>query len=503
MRAHRWIAIACAGAAPFVACLATPPTPLEGTMPPADGGEAGLGSKMDATLNDGASAGPPDAGPAEGGGGDAGGGDAGCHVARSKSVLNDAIAITGGGTYANGGVSHACALRVDGSVVCWGDNGLGQLGVPQQETLRSARPVTVRFPADAGAVKVTTIVAGANSTFAIDSQFHLWAWGANDIGELGIGTIDALAHDTPALVMRPDGLGPLLVTSVAMLATAYTTCAVDTTGSLYCWGNAYGGSLGFNGYDTQGNPIPLDASTGTPLEPPNEQAGGGYVRSGYGGFCFVDNLADRMTCWGTYAAPFVSPNPVDGGRQFIEDNPSAAETITNAGGVLPLLDVNTGANFACALDNNHRVYCQGFPVSAPGPAAPLAFEGGIDRIATGYLHVCGVASADGTVFCQGYDIRGQIGNGAVDSGAFDPYPTPVQTADGGIVRGAFAVSAGLNFSCAIEQGACGPAGGGTVVCWGDNLTGQLGSDAGLAAPVDGTSTVFPFAVPVLAPSDTQ
>jgi hypothetical protein len=495
MRARRWITVACAAAAPLAACLATPPTPLPDGGTSADAGEAGVASNNDATVSDAApEASPPDAGPPE-----AEGGDAGCHVARSGDVLNDAIAITAGGTPANGAVSHACALRADGTVVCWGDNSHGQLGVPQQQTLGTARPVTVHFPADAGAVSIITIAAGGNSTFAIDSQYRLWAWGANDSGQLGIGTFDSAAHDSPALVMRPDGLGPLLVTSVGIEDAVSATCAVDTTGVLYCWGSAAGHALGPSGYDVDAGFIPIDASSPAPFKQPAEQLGGGFVRGGYHGFCFVDNLATMMSCWGAYQAPFLEPNPVDGGPQFVEANFLAGANVMAAGGAFPLRDVSVGEYFACALDANHKVFCQGFPPS-PRTPAPLPFEGGIDRMAIGFAHLCGIASVDGTVFCYGDDWRGQIGNGAVNPGLGVGYPTPVLGADGGLVFGAVAVGAGFNFSCAIEMGACGPAGGGKVLCWGDNVTGQLGSDAGFPLAEGGTIAAYPLAVPVLAPT---
>ncbi|MBX3231283.1 MAG: hypothetical protein KIT84_10100 [Labilithrix sp.] len=82
-------------------------------------------------------------------------------------------------------------------------------------------------------------------------------------------------------------------------------------------------------------------------------------------------------------------------------------------------------------------------------------------IAAGRVHTC-VAHVSGKLSCWGYNLDGQLGNGK--SG--DRSPAPVEVAGG--ITNAFAVAAGGNFSCALR-------GAGSVVCWGGNGSGQLGS----------------------------
>lgn len=102
--------------------------------------------------------------------------------------LSDAI-------WVGAGRKHACAARNTGSVVCWGAGGRGQLGDGK-----------TRLPAESQAAFVTTIgVVGAISTGAGNdhacagsSSNRIFCWGANDRGQLGVGSETDSA--TPALV---------------------------------------------------------------------------------------------------------------------------------------------------------------------------------------------------------------------------------------------------------------------------------------------------------------
>jgi alpha-tubulin suppressor-like RCC1 family protein len=53
----------------------------------------------------------------------------------------DPVAGLFGMTQVTGGDSHSCALRANGTAVCWGDNSFGQLG--DNTTASSLAPVNV------------------------------------------------------------------------------------------------------------------------------------------------------------------------------------------------------------------------------------------------------------------------------------------------------------------------------------------------------------------------
>jgi len=89
--------------------------------------------------------------------------------------LADAVEIVGGG-------AHTCARRAGGSVVCWGYNYLGQLGVGSTRPTSSNRPLAVRGLSDA-----VQLAAGRYHTCARRQTGAVACWGLNRKGELGDG----------------------------------------------------------------------------------------------------------------------------------------------------------------------------------------------------------------------------------------------------------------------------------------------------------------------------
>lgn len=97
------------------------------------------------------------------------------------------------------GCFHTIALFSRGAVLAWGGNNAGQLG-NGTTTPNSLKPVSVMLPAG---VKVKAISAGCDNGYALTSTGKVYAWGADDRGELGNGSGSTTGISVPALVHLP------------------------------------------------------------------------------------------------------------------------------------------------------------------------------------------------------------------------------------------------------------------------------------------------------------
>ncbi|MBL7501708.1 RCC1 repeat- and reductase domain-containing protein [Frankia sp. CNm7] len=106
------------------------------------------------------------------------------------SALDNVVAISAGGRHDLAVVGRE---GTRGQVLAWGCNERGQLGTGT--TTSSARPVTVYgLPAD-----VVEVSTGLNHSFALRADGTLLSWGANSKGQLGVGFISPYAS-TPYTV---------------------------------------------------------------------------------------------------------------------------------------------------------------------------------------------------------------------------------------------------------------------------------------------------------------
>lgn len=91
-----------------------------------------------------------------------------------------------------------CALLEDGAVYCWGDNSVGQLGLGHLETIGDDETPLDAGPVDLGGPAVAISVGMAHACAILDDG-TIRCWGNNDIGQLGYGHTDAIGDDeTPA-----------------------------------------------------------------------------------------------------------------------------------------------------------------------------------------------------------------------------------------------------------------------------------------------------------------
>lgn len=130
------------------------------------------------------------------------------------------------------GDQHSLALMSDGSIYSWGRNSDGQLG--DGTKMSQNEPVKVRLPADAG--KAVAITAGMAHSMALMEDGRVYAWGLNYSGQMGDNTGISKIYPTP--VDLPD------LRATAIAAGREHSLAVMEDGRVYAWGKNNDGQLG-------------------------------------------------------------------------------------------------------------------------------------------------------------------------------------------------------------------------------------------------------------------
>jgi alpha-tubulin suppressor-like RCC1 family protein len=155
------------------------------------------------------------------------------------------------------GTTSAAAVKLDGTLWTWGANGAGQLG-SGTITSRSS-PVQVGLLSDWKHVSTCNHPNSAlTSMLATKTDGTLWAWGANNIGQLGLG--DLVPRSSPVQV------GSLtnwkhVYSVTAPFSGEPITYATKTDGSLWAWGYNNNGELGLGDITPRSSPVQVGSLT--------------------------------------------------------------------------------------------------------------------------------------------------------------------------------------------------------------------------------------------------
>jgi alpha-tubulin suppressor-like RCC1 family protein len=327
--------------------------------------------------------------------------------------------IAGGGMWTTVAVSsdssHACGVRTDGTAWCWGQNELGQLGDGTAND--SYVPV-------ATGMSLRQVAVGGIHSCGIDATDGLWCWGDGHYGQLGA---------------QAATLVPALVTNAhTVAASSDLTCVVDATGHLACTGRNSYGQLG-----------------STPALPPGEMTAPTRVdtRTDWASITAGGSHACGMTsggaalCWGLN-----NEGEVGDGTLWSRQDPVAMQ---NASGITRVI-ASAHSTFGLTGAGDSDLWgCDWVNQTNNSAPETMAMTGWTVETG-GEEHTCGITGT--ALWCRGDDTYGQIGDGNTTG-----VPSNYQ------VAGTWtAVSAGYNTTCAIQSG-------GTVACWGDGGTGQLGN----------------------------
>ncbi|MGC4041844.1 MAG: T9SS type A sorting domain-containing protein [Flavobacterium sp.] len=127
------------------------------------------------------------------------------------------------------GNTFSAAVKIDGSLWCWGRNDQGQLG---GGTMYSTYNTPIRIGTDNN---WKSVACGNYFTVAIKTDGTLWTWGVNSSGSLGSGTTNS--------IYAPAQIGTDTNWKMASAKTDYAL-AIKTNGTLWGWGENTLGQLG-------------------------------------------------------------------------------------------------------------------------------------------------------------------------------------------------------------------------------------------------------------------
>lgn len=399
------------------------------------------------------------------------------------TALSSATAVTGftgdagtAATTVSTGANHACALRDDGHVFCWGLNNGAQIGL-STSTPSSATPNQISLSA-----RALDIAAGYSHTCALLVGGTVQCWGSDAMGQLG-DSASGTTSATPVTVALASGGGTL--GNVAQITAGDNhTCALTASGDVYCWGQIVVGSF-------IGTASTATAVTGWQATPTQLSAGS-------------DNTCARLVD-GTVACVGANATGRSGKDPNLYSVVTAPAVVTGIPSTELVTQVGCGVLHSCAYTVSGKTYCWGANSNGElgrGSTSPSADHGAVTvklsgstdyvyglSVMGGYQFTC-LTNAHG-LSCFGNGASGRMGNGSTSS---QTNPVVSYLPDSSYLvgtppyqyyqsRGRFhhagaeieggqchfcALVDGQDFSLNHVQG---------VQCWGRNDNGQLGDSS--------------------------
>jgi alpha-tubulin suppressor-like RCC1 family protein len=285
------------------------------------------------------------------------------------------------------GGDHTCAVKTDGSLWCWGNNGNGQLGDGYVHYPYSNTPFQIISSG------VSSVALGSYHTCAIKQDGSLWCWGYNGYGQLGDGTF--VQKSTPYPVITPAG-------ALSISVGGSHSCAIKTDGSLWCWGFNSSGRLG-NGESVGSSYLPSQV-----LPPMLSDVS--FVSLGGEHSCAV-KIDGSLWCWGRNNYGQLGDGTYTNRNTPFQIISSGVSSVALGGD--HTCAVKTDGSLWCWGRNNYGQLGDGTYTNRNTPVQIMS--SGVSSVALGFYHTCAVKT-DGSLWCWGWNYYGQVdGNGTFDT----------------------------------------------------------------------------------------
>lgn len=332
---------------------------------------------------------------------------------------------------------HTCVTRDNGRSFCWGRNDSGQVGAGGG-TPCNGPPSSPGYCLTSPRYVITAsqLDAGADHTCAVDTVGRPWCWGQNVYGQTGIPYYSRVNTPTPL---------PTNLSFHSISAGSGSTCGMAGS-TPYCWGQVF-------------NSVKPLSAAGFGWPPQQVAAGDGTLCTLFTGWGTTWELG-QISCYGNNRFGQAAIDPVASPRVWITDFNLFDYTVKR---------VVMQAETTCAEMANGTVMCAGYNGwgvlgngSWTSTHVPQFVGNGmpLHGLSLGRSHACALDSMN-RAWCWGSGYYGELGQG----GSGGSSNTPVLV-DGGR-RTFLAVTAGQNHSCGISSD-------NRLFCWGNNSWGQLG-----------------------------
>ena len=281
----------------------------------------------------------------------------------------------------------------------------------------------------------------AFSTCAINQLGKLYCTGGNSFGSLGVGDLD---YRTSFTAVDSANNYSLLGTGSAG-SSSFSNCGITTGGVLKCWG--YNGYGGVGDGTTTNRPTPVIIDGGVSYS---------KVSNGYHGACGI-TVAGVLKCWG-----YNNYKQVGDGTTTNQLSPIVIDGGTNYS------QVSRGIYSTCAITTAGVLKCWGYNAygtvgdnTTTDVISPQVIDSGTTYASlTNSLSYTMCATTTGNVLkCWGLGTNGQIGNGAASTRLI---PTIVDS--------------GVQYSSVANSTltTCGITTGGVLKCWGGDRAYNIG-----------------------------
>jgi alpha-tubulin suppressor-like RCC1 family protein len=380
------------------------------------------------------------------------------------------------------GDNHTCVLLTSGDVRCWGNNQFGQLGLGNTNNLGDDEAITsvppIKFPVG---FKVKQITAGNDHTCALSEAGTVICWGRNDRGQLGLGDTTTRGDKSSN---TPEKIGLVGIAPVKTIFSSYSgdhNCAILVSEAVKCWGANDHGELGIGNVNDNGN-APGEIEQNAPISLGSSPVK--HMALGFDHTCAL--LANNaLHCWGNHQSGTLGNGDVFTGPFGDEPNElpsSRSVSITDA------TDIVAGRRNNCVTTTTQNVRCWGINDKGqlgygnpnnigddelPGTAGFVNLGAPIKQISSGNDSLKGyfcVLLIDNTVRCWGSNASGQLGLGnTTDIGdnetpiAADKVSVNTDSIQGKILK----IFSGGGHNCVLFAS-------GNIKCWGRSEKGQLG-----------------------------